>query len=78
VVVDCPHPTQVRRVMARSGWTEEAVQRVIAQQATRAYRRGMADAVIYNGDAMPLEGLRTAARTLWQAWTRAPLTPVEQ
>ena len=78
VVVDCPHPTQVRRVMARSGWTEEAVQRVIAQQATRAYRRGMADAVIHNGESMPLQGLRTAARTLWQAWTRAPLPPVEQ
>jgi len=78
VVVDCPQPTQVRRVMARSGWTEDAVQRVIAQQATRSSRRGIADAVIDNGDAMPIAGLRAAARTLWQAWTRVPFTPVEQ
>lgn len=78
VVVDCPQPTQVRRVMARSGWTEDAVQRVIAQQATRPYRRRIADAVIDNGESMPMEGLRAAARTLWQAWTCAPFTPVEQ
>jgi dephospho-CoA kinase len=47
-VVDCCEPTQVTRVMARSGWTEEAVNAVIARQASRAQRRSAADLVIHN------------------------------
>ena len=78
VVVDCPETTQVRRVVARSGWTEEAVRRVIAQQATRERRRAIADAVIHNDASMSLPDLRSAARRLWHAWTRAPAPPVEQ
>lgn len=48
LVVDCSELTQVRRVQARNGWTEEAVALVIRQQATRAQRRAVADQVILN------------------------------
>jgi dephospho-CoA kinase len=35
-LVDCSERVQVERVVARSGWSEEAARSVIAQQATRA------------------------------------------
>ena len=54
-VVDCSTTTQIERVVRRSGWTPEAVQSVIAQQASRAQRRACADLVICN------EGLELAA-----------------
>lgn len=76
LVVDCPPPLQLERVMARSGWSADAVQRVIAQQASRAQRLAIADAVIHNGQTMSLHGLRDAVRGLWQGWCGAD--PVEQ
>ena len=48
LVIDCRVETQVERVAGRPGWTAEAARRVIAQQATRAARRGVADAVLFN------------------------------
>jgi len=47
-VVDCSEATQVRRVMARNGFTEEAVRRIMAAQASRAERLAAADDVIDN------------------------------
>lgn len=47
-VVDCSEATQVRRVMARNGYTEEAVRRILAAQASRAERLAAADDVIDN------------------------------
>ena len=67
LVVDCDESTQVERVMARNGWPVETVQRVIAQQATRAQRRAVADAVILN-DGVILEALRDRVREVWRAW----------
>ena len=67
LVVDCREATQVARVMRRSGWAEETVQRVVAQQATRAARRAIADAVIFN-EGLTLEQLDTQVQRLWQAW----------
>ena len=52
-VVDCSEATQVTRVMARSGWTHDAVCAVIARQASRAQRRSAADLVIYNDGIDP-------------------------
>lgn len=49
LVVDCDTDTQVQRVMARNGWTREAVEAVIRQQASRAQRLAAADAVVFNG-----------------------------
>ena len=68
LVVDCAEDTQVRRVMQRSGWSDEQVRRVIAQQTPRAARRAMADAVIFNDD-LTLDALRIQVQTLWQHWS---------
>jgi dephospho-CoA kinase len=67
LVVDCTSETQVARVVQRSGWSEEAVQRAIAQQAPRARRRAIADAVIFN-EGLDLAGLEAAVDTLWNGW----------
>lgn len=67
LVVDCREATQIERVMARSGWTREAVQAVLAQQASRRARRAGADAVIYN-DGLSLPELRDEVKALWEAW----------
>ncbi len=67
LVVDCSEQTQVQRVMARNGWPEEVVRRVIGQQATRAQRRALADAVIFN-DGLTLAELRAEVDRVWDAW----------
>ena len=74
LVVDCSEATQVTRVMARSAWTAEAVQDVIAQQATRAQRRACADAVIFN-DAISADDLCTEVSSLWHHWTHPATRP---
>ncbi len=60
LVVDCEVATQISRVMQReisnNGWTQEAVENVIAQQASRAQRLAAADLVIYN-DGIRLDEL---------------------
>ena len=53
--------------MARSGWTPEAVQRVIAQQASRAQRRAVADAVLLN-QGRTVDELRTEVAALHRRW----------
>ena len=58
LVVDCTEETQVARVVARHvGWTAQAVQKVIAGQASRAARCAAADACIYN-NGLSLQALR--------------------
>ncbi|MCK6426296.1 MAG: dephospho-CoA kinase [Burkholderiaceae bacterium] len=74
LVVDCPQALQVQRVMQRNGWTAEAVERVIAQQAGRSARRAVADAVVHN-EGLDLEALRAQLRTLWQFWVGEPPRP---
>ncbi|HMM86747.1 dephospho-CoA kinase [Azohydromonas sp.] len=72
LVVDCDEATQVERVMRRSGWDADAVRRVIAQQAPRARRRAVADAVIHNVD-LTLEALHAEVDALWAHWRRQRL-----
>ncbi len=67
VVVDCHATTQVRRVMARSGWSEDQVRAVIAQQSPREKRRAIADAVLFN-DGLSLEALHEQVDRLWMHW----------
>ena len=67
VVVDCLEATQVARVVQRSGWTADAVERTIAQQASRAQRRAIADAVIVN-EGLTLAQLETEVDALWASW----------
>jgi dephospho-CoA kinase len=70
LVVDATEATQLRRVVARSGWVPEAVRSVIAQQAPRALRRAAADAVIDN-ESLTLEELAEQVRGLWKRWASA-------
>ncbi len=67
LVVDCEEGTQVARVTARSGWSDEAVRLVIAQQARRGDRRACADCVIYN-ESLSREELSAELRALWEGW----------
>jgi len=67
LVIDCSETTQVARVVARSGWTADAVQSVVAQQADRRVRRSAADAVIFNDGITPVE-LARAVQSLWIHW----------
>jgi dephospho-CoA kinase len=67
VIVDCSLATQVARVVERSGWTADAVERTIAQQASRAQRRAIADAVIFN-EGLTLAQLEAEADALWAHW----------
>ncbi|MBX3611712.1 MAG: dephospho-CoA kinase [Hydrogenophaga sp.] len=56
VVVDCSEATQLRRVRARSGWSDDTILSVMREQASRTRRVGAADAVIDN-DADELDRL---------------------
>jgi dephospho-CoA kinase len=67
LVIDCLEDTQAARVTLRPGWSESAARSVIAQQATRAARRSVADAVIFN-DGISMEALQTAVNLVWQNW----------
>jgi dephospho-CoA kinase len=67
LIVDCSPATQVARVVARSGWSPEAVERTIAHQATRAQRRAIADAVIVN-ERLTLAQLEGEVDALCLAW----------
>jgi dephospho-CoA kinase len=65
LVVDCSVPLQIERVMARSGWSREAVEKVIAQQASRAQRLAAADVCLANGD-LNLAQLQQQVEEVWQ------------
>jgi dephospho-CoA kinase len=56
-VVDCQTDTQVQRVVQRNQLKPDAIQKIIAQQASRAQRLASADAVIYN-DGIDLSQLK--------------------
>jgi dephospho-CoA kinase len=57
LVVDCSPPTQVDRVVARSGLKAEEVRAIIAAQASRSQRLAAADLVICN-EGLSLDQLR--------------------
>ncbi len=56
LVVDCGEATQLERVAARPGWSHEAAQAVVAQQAPRALRRHQRDKPIPFGPFLALAG----------------------
>jgi dephospho-CoA kinase len=56
LVVDCLEETQIQRVMTRNGLSREAVQSIIATQASREQKLAAADWVIYN-DSISLDTL---------------------
>ncbi len=63
LVVDCSEATQVARVIVRNGWTPEAVQKVMAGQASRAARRAAADICLFN-DGLQLAELELAVEEI--------------
>ena len=65
LVVDCLEATQIARVMQRSSWTAEAVQKVMAAQASRSQRLAAADIVIDN-DALSMSELQAEVQQLLQ------------
>lgn len=68
LVIDCEIATQISRVIRRSGWTDAAVKKAIASQATRAQRLAAADLVIYN-DGLTLDALAGQVRQIAQRMT---------
>lgn len=57
VVIDCTPATQIDRVMARSTLTREAVEKIMASQASRTQRLKAADVIIFN-ESITVDQLR--------------------
>lgn len=77
LVVDCDETTQEQRVTARSGWPAAQVRDVMAQQATRAQRRAVADAVILNDRNTSMARLEAAVSQLWREWQAPASAPAQ-
>lgn len=66
LVVDCPEPLQIERVIARSGLSPDEVHAIIAAQASRTARLAAADDVIDNTESA--EALQSAIADLHQRY----------
>ena len=77
LVIDCSVATQFERVLLRPGWSRDLAERVIAGQASRPLRRGVADAVVFN-DGISLAALDAAVGAIWKYWRALAQDPVEQ
>lgn len=60
LVVDCSESTQIARVTLRNQLPRDAIERILAAQASRSARRAAADMIIYN-DTQDLGLLRVQA-----------------
>lgn len=67
-VVDCDEATQIARVQTRSGLTREAIERIMAAQATRQQRQAAADDIVLNDHATTPEILRERVYEQHQRW----------
>jgi dephospho-CoA kinase len=65
LVVDCSEAMQISRVMQRSGWSQEAVEKVLASQASRVQRLAAADVCLYN-QSLSLDELAAQVHEAWQ------------
>jgi dephospho-CoA kinase len=63
LVVDCTPETQISRVLARDPLKREAIEQIMATQASRVQRLSAADAVIFN-DALSRSDLATEVRQI--------------
>ena len=48
LVVDCSRETQINRVISRNNFVKEAVEKIMASQASRSERLQVADFIIFN------------------------------
>lgn len=67
LVIDTEPETQIARVMVRSGWPREAIEKVLAKQAPRQMRLALADHVILN-EGLSLPELRAEVEKVWRLW----------
>lgn len=67
LVIDTEPETQIARVMVRSGWPREAIEKVLAKQAQRQMRLALADHVILN-EGLSLPELRAEVEKVWRLW----------
>ena len=63
IVIDCSEETQIARVTARNGMTEQQVREIIKAQASRAQRRAAADWLVFN-DGISLDTLKQHVREI--------------
>ena len=63
LVIDCSEATQIDRVTTRNNFSREAVQKIVAGQATRDQRLAAADICVYN-EGLTLESLDALIRQL--------------
>lgn len=68
LLIDCTEDKQVSRVMDRSGLSEEMVRSIIASQASRSFRRALADDIIDNNDS--LEDLKNDIRQMHEKFIK--------
>lgn len=69
-VVDCDPATQIARVQARSGLTQEAIERIMSVQVSREARLAAADDVVLNDGATHLDQLQARSRALHDGWCK--------
>lgn len=68
LVIDCDEDTQVQRLLARDAETVEQARRILAAQASREARLGIANDIIQNRGS--LEQTRTAVNRLHRIYLR--------
>ena len=69
-VVDCDPATQIARVQARSGLTQEAIERIMSVQVSRELRLAAADDIVLNDGTTSLEQLEARSRGLHESWCK--------
>lgn len=69
-VVDCDPATQIARVRARSGLTQEAIERIMSVQVSREARLAAADDIVLNDGATTLDELEARSRALHDGWCK--------
>ena len=75
LVVDCDEATQVQRVIARNGMSEQEVRSILSAQATREFRLAAADDVVDNSGAP--ETLPPIVEKLHQTYLQSALSKVK-
>jgi dephospho-CoA kinase len=63
LVIDCNEQTQIDRVTTRNNFTREAVEKIMAGQATRSQRLAAADICVFN-EGLSLDSLDRVSRQL--------------
>ncbi|HWT28384.1 MAG TPA: dephospho-CoA kinase [Methylophilaceae bacterium] len=71
LLVDCDETLQISRTMNRNGMTEHTVRAIIAAQASRSYRRALANDIIENDSS--IEALAEKVKALHEKYMQACL-----